>query len=347
MPDLVAQLDEQKRKVDFDSFDITVKELTSMVSDKMIDIAPDYQRQFRWDDRRQSAFIESILLGIPIPTLFMAANRDGTWELIDGVQRLSTIVHFLGTPELQHVIHADQPLVLTGLEKLTAFNGNTFASLPQAVQRQLQLRPLKITTISDKSDMHVRFDLFERLNTGGVLLTPQEIRACIYQGKFNEFLREMAATPKFLRLVKLSREDRKNGTPEELALRFLAFSDRYKEFKHSVTEFLNDYMESGSKDANYPFKEKREAFQRVCVTLAKVLPNGIVRPTTHRTPVNLFEGITVGCWLALRENGDFTTAGINRWIDDAELREATGAGSNSQKMVRQRIEFCRDKFLGR
>jgi Protein of unknown function DUF262 len=91
-------LNEQKRRVDFDSYDITVKELVGMVGDNMIDIAPEYQRRFRWDIKRQSALIESVFLGIPIPTLFMAANPDGTWELIDGVQRLSTLIHFVGDP---------------------------------------------------------------------------------------------------------------------------------------------------------------------------------------------------------------------------------------------------------
>jgi uncharacterized protein with ParB-like and HNH nuclease domain len=91
MADLLTQLNEYKRKVDFDTFDITVKQLISMVSDKLINVAPEYQRHFRWDRGRQSTFVESVFLGIPVPSLFTAANPDGTWELIDGVQRLNTL----------------------------------------------------------------------------------------------------------------------------------------------------------------------------------------------------------------------------------------------------------------
>ncbi len=95
--DLQKRLMEQKMKVDFNTYDLSIKELIGMVNDKLINIAPEYQRQFRWDKERQSSLIESIFLGIPIPSLFMATNADGTWELIDGVQRVSTILCFAGT----------------------------------------------------------------------------------------------------------------------------------------------------------------------------------------------------------------------------------------------------------
>ena len=88
---ITEQLEAQRHKVDFDTYDITVQQLLSMVADSTIDVAPTYQREFRWDATRRSMLIESILLGVPVPSLFMASNKNGTWELVDGVQRLSTI----------------------------------------------------------------------------------------------------------------------------------------------------------------------------------------------------------------------------------------------------------------
>ena len=132
--DLAAQLIEQKRKVDFDTFDITVKELIAMVRDKLVDIAPDYQRQFRWGSDGQSRFIESVFLGIPIPSLFMAANQDGTWELIDGVQRLSTLIHFAGDGKVHQRLGIEEPLTLSSLEKLDSFNGETFHDPAQVLR---------------------------------------------------------------------------------------------------------------------------------------------------------------------------------------------------------------------
>lgn len=160
-------------KVDFNTYDLSVKELISMVNDNLINIAPEYQRQFRWDEERQSNLIESLFLGIPIPSLFTATNADGTWELIDGVQRVSTIIHFAGTEEQRNKINLKnmKELKLQGLKKLQDFNNHRFSDLPLDIQTKFKLTSMKVTTLSDKSDKDVRFDLFERLNKGGVILT--------------------------------------------------------------------------------------------------------------------------------------------------------------------------------
>ncbi|MCC6340867.1 MAG: DUF262 domain-containing protein [Bryobacterales bacterium] len=345
MFDLLEQLNEQKRKVDFDTFDISVKEIVSMTSDKLIDIAPEYQRRFRWDERRQSVFIESVFLGIPVPSLYTAANQDGTWELIDGVQRLSTLIHFIGEQNLRDRICLKDSLRLTALQKLSEFNKLTFEELPQSVRLQFLLKPLKVTTVSDKSDHIVRFDLFERLNTGGISLTPQEIRACIYRGDFNEFLRQMARDSNFRHLVRLSREAEHDGTREEFVLKFFAYLHEYRQFDHLVTEFLNSYMERASKGFDYA--ENGKLFATVCRTLAPLFPSGIVRGGSRtRTPANLYEAVCVGAALALNTKGKIAKKNVTKWIDSEELRRVTGEGSNTRQNVARRIEFCRDQFLG-
>ena len=192
MIDLNSELMEQKMKVDFNTYDLSVKELLSMVNDGLINIAPEYQRQFRWDVERQSSLVESLFLGIPVPSLFMATNVDGTWEVIDGVQRLSTMICFAGDDNVRKKVNAKkaEPLKLKGLSKLANFNDKRFADLPVGVQNKFKLTSIKVITLSDKSDKDVRFDLFERLNKGGVNLTPQEIRSCVYRGGFNDFLKD-------------------------------------------------------------------------------------------------------------------------------------------------------------
>ncbi len=346
MSDLLAQLSEQKRKVDFDTYDISVKELVSMTADKLIDIAPEYQRRFRWDERRQSVFIESVFLGIPVPSLFTAANQDGTWELIDGVQRLSTLVHFSGEQPLRDRIGLRGTLRLTSLKKLSEFNGLTFEELPASVRLQFLLKPLKVTTVSDKSDLVVRFDLFERLNTGGISLTPQEIRACIYRGDFSEFLRRMAKDANFRHLVRLPRVAEHDGTREEFVLKFFAYLHEYQKFDHLVTEFLNTYMERASKRFDYAANEK--LFTTVCKTLVPLFPSGIARGGSRKsTPANLYEAVCVGAALALSETGRIVKRSVASWIDSAELRKVTGEGSNTRLNVARRIEYCRDQFLGR
>jgi hypothetical protein len=342
---LLEQLNEQRRKVDFDTFDITVKELVSMVAESLIDIAPEYQRQFRWTDEGQSTFIESVFLGIPIPSLFMAANSDGRWELIDGVQRLSTLVRFIGDESVRRFVNRPAPLRLTGLEKLKEFNSFSFAELPQSIQLQFSLKPLKVTTISDKSDMSVRFDLFECLNTGGIRLEPQEIRSCIYRGSFNELLRRLAQDKSFRRVVRLQPADQHNATHEELILRFFAFLHNYKNFEHSVLEFLNNYMKKSSDEFDYAANEI--LFERVFSQLAAALPDGIVRGKRNITPVNLYEGVVVGAGLALEQREHLVVRGIQQWLNSEYLTSCTTGATNSRKMVAARIEFCRDRFLGK
>jgi hypothetical protein len=200
-----------------------------------------------------------------------------------------------------------------------------------------------VVTLNDKSDLVVRFDLFERLNTGGVALTAQEIRSCIYRGEFDAFLERLSQHPPFQRVVRLPHSAKKDGTRQEYVLRFFAFLHRYRSFKHSVLEFLNDYMGDASKRFDYPSNEK--IFRRTFDALAKALPQGLSRRSNRNTPVNLFEGVAVGAALALKKGPQIRTTGISNWLASDELRKMTTGATNSLKMVTGRIEYCRDKFL--
>jgi hypothetical protein len=343
---LTEELEKQRRKVDFDTYDIIVQQLISMVGSGQIDVAPTYQRQFRWDGVRRSHLIESVLLGVPVPSLFMAANRDGTWELVDGVQRLSTLVQFAGTADARAKLQLTQPLSLSGLTKLSTFNGKHFTDLPDSLQLQFYHRPIKVITLSDKSDLVVRFDLFERLNTGGVDLTNQEIRGCIYRGAFADCLERLAQDPSFRRVVRLTATQEKDGTREECVLRFFAYYHRYKDFSHSVVDFLNDYMKDSS--LSFEYAKNEQLFAVTFAALCQIFPNGIVRGDGRTlTPINLFEGVAVGAALALDSKPKLVGKGASTWVRSAELRKHTTAASNNRAAVTARIEFCRDRFLGR
>ena len=114
---LTLQLEQERRTVSFDSYDIAVRQLLEMVTENAIDIAPEYQRKFVWDTQRQSEFIESVFLGIPIPSLFMATNKDSSWEVVDGVQRISTLIHFCGSEDV-----ALPEGIIRGGRRITPFN---------------------------------------------------------------------------------------------------------------------------------------------------------------------------------------------------------------------------------
>ena len=228
-------------------YDMSVRQLIDMVESGVVDVAPDYQRHFVWDDDRESELIESVFLGIPVPSIYMATNSDSTWEVVDGVQRLSTLVHFCGNADARTVVGRPNRLVLSGLRKLNTFNGSSFDTLPRAVQLAFTLRPLRVTTLNDRSDKHVRYDLFERLNTGGVKLHAQEIRNCVLGGSFRDTIKDLASGVDFRAVVTLPNNEVREATYEEMVLRFFAFYDGYLDFDHDVEGFLTDYMESHSK----------------------------------------------------------------------------------------------------
>lgn len=346
MKNITAELNDQKRKVDFNSYDMSVKELISMVNDNIIDIAPEYQRQFRWDDARQSALIESIFLGIPVPSLFMATNNDGTWEVIDGVQRLSSIINFAADviSSARKKINREIPLSLCNLKKLESFNGLKFPELPRSLQIDFLLKPIKITTLSDKSDKSVRFDLFERLNTGGIKLSDQEIRSCIYRGRFNDFIKGLSENPSFNSVIKLSKSSENDGTKEELILRFFAYLNYRDAFEHSVVGFLNEYMEIAS--SNFDYKNNERIFCKTFEELAK-LEYGIVKTKTRSiTSIVLFEAVSVGAAEAIKERGKININDFYKWVSNKKFNNLITGATNTKSRVNSRIEYCKNNFLG-
>jgi uncharacterized protein with ParB-like and HNH nuclease domain len=337
------QIDASRRSVAFDSYDITVKQMYDMILEQMIDIAPEYQRHFKWDTKRQSSLIESLLLGIPIPSLFMATNPNSSWEVIDGVQRLTTILNFIGdSDQLTKININHKTLKITGLEKLNSMNGITYKDLPKSMQIMLQTRPLRITVLNDRSDFNVRYDLFERLNTGGVTLHEQEIRNCIFIGEFNDLLKELAQHPSFRKMVKMTESAERNGSYEELVLRFFAYYEDRDLFIHSVTEFLNKYMERKTKNIKNK-SQLKNIFYQTFDTLENHLPDGIVRGIRKNiTPVVLFEAISVGSALAIESGKKFRSKKVADLLNNDELKKLTTGATNNKKMVADRIEYVKN-----
>lgn len=343
MNHLRKQLDSERLKVDVDYSDITVRELRRMLADEELNAAPAYQRKFRWSEEAESRLIESLLLGLPVPSIFVATNEDFTWEVVDGLQRLSTLVHFIGdSAQLLAQVGKDKPLRLEGLDKLTELNGTDFGGLDDEVQLYFMRRTLRVTALSDKSDLQVRFDLFERLNGGAVSLTPQEVRACIYRGSFNDLLDELAENARFREIVKLKSSNEHDGTREELVLKFFAYLNDRANFKQWVTRFLNDYMARAT--ASFDLSEGRQVFENSVNHLHDTLGGEpFLRKNTYVTPLNQLEAVLVGIAEVMQSGA---TPGIppEGWQDDAELVRTSTKGTNTVANVRGRIERARQLF---
>lgn len=210
-------------------YDLAVGDLVDQVNSKNLTLNPVYQRRYVWDNKKASKLVESLLINVPIPVCYLAEEADGTRSTIDGQQRLRSLVRFL-----------ENEFSLTGLEVLPELNRLRFFQLAERQQRLIRNRTIRCIVISEDSDPEIRFDVFERLNTGSVALTAQELRNSVYRGRLNLALHELAASDEFKRSV-AGRADTRM-TFEELILRFFALADGLTDYRPSLKAFLNRYM---------------------------------------------------------------------------------------------------------
>ena len=339
---LQEQLDRERRKVDVDHFDVTIRELVRMAVDGELQRAPEYQRKFRWDHSDESKLVESLFLGLPVPSIFVATNTDGTWELVDGLQRISTIIHYTTTDESElKQVEKDAPLQLEGLEKLSSFNNLKFTDLPTPIRLAFQKRSIRVTALSDKSDDVVRFDLFERLNTGGIALSPQEVRACIFRGKFAELIRDLSEDQTFQSILKLQEKRRNDGTSEELVLKFFAYLHDRENFKGNVKGFLNDYMKKSSRELNYEDDER--LFRSVVTEIEASLNGPFLRKNVNVTPLNQLEAVMVGVGELIRR-GEPVHTPAQGWTEDTDLVKYSTGATNTRVMLDNRIKRAIELF---
>lgn len=341
---LEEQLAAERKKVDVASVAFSIRELVRMYEDKELSIAPSYQRKYRWPGSVASAFIESLFLGLPIPPVFVATNDNFEWEVVDGLQRISTLVHFISDDEdVRSSVGRKDPLVLTGLEKLSQLNDAGYSDLPKAIQLYFARQPLQVISLTDKSDKAVRFDLFERLNTGAISLTPQEVRSAVYAGGFIDFVDELATDENFKSLLKLQEVNKNDGTTAEQVLKFFAYKNNREEFRGGVTSFLNSFAESASHSFDY--SAERRVFEQTFRFLSRTVGGHFLRDRTSVTPLVQFEACGVGIGL-LFEEGKSPVAPSVDWLNDAELISASTGGTNTRSMLTRRIQRAKDLFAG-
>jgi hypothetical protein len=227
----------------------TVDLLIARLREGELDLSPDFQRRSNiWDEERKSSLIESILLRIPIPSLYVSEDKEGNYTVVDGLQRLCAIAHFVDPPALNRAVKATlPPLRLTGLQSLLEYRGSSFAELPRPLQRRISETELTLHIIRASTPANVKFNIFSRINQGGLPLTAQEIRNAIYPGEWRKRVRQLAEGQTFLRATEMKIK-RERMEDIELALRFVALytlSDTRPD-EQNLDEFLNDTVEKRS-----------------------------------------------------------------------------------------------------
>jgi hypothetical protein len=331
----------------------TVDLLLTRLREEELDLSPDFQRRSNiWNEGRKSSLIESMLLRIPIPSLYVSEDRDGNYTVVDGLQRLCAIAHFVDTPALNRAVKSSlAPLRLTELQSLLEYTNSTFAELPRPLQRRISETELTLHIIRASTPPNVKFNIFSRINQGGLPLTAQEIRNAIYPGEWRRRVRQLAESNTFLTATehKIKTERMEDI---ELVLRFVAhytFSgDRPDD--ENLDEFLNDTVESRSPAwGEQKWREIETAFSRSLMAAPKIFKRFAFRkyygPGESRRPINrgLFETESVVLaryapdeLAALASKSDMILAKLAKLFEtDADFNRAllyaTGRGGSANK----------------
>ncbi len=222
-----------------------IKSLRLDWEDKTLQI-PKYQRKFVWNPKQACEFIESLMLGLPIPTLMFLVDENGNNLIIDGQQRIKTILYFIGAIKPDEVTSKEQKFInfkLQGLPTGSPWENLDFEHFSEKEKKEFLDKTLPITyiTLKNPKDLRGIFYIFERLNKNGTILHAQEIRNCIYSGSFNDFLLELNKYPNW-RKIFTSDEDICRQRDVELILRFFALYDNLKNYNRPMKDFLSDYM---------------------------------------------------------------------------------------------------------
>ncbi|MFS8071233.1 MAG: DUF262 domain-containing protein, partial [Byssovorax sp.] len=232
---------------------MSVEQLAKRLSYDEIDLAPDFQRKADlWSNEKKSRLIESMLIRIPLPVFYFDATDDTKWLVVDGLQRLSTIRHFMVAED------ENQRLQLQGLEYLRQHEKKTFKSLPRDLQRRIEETQIVAHLIQPGTPIEVKYNIFKRINTGGLVLTAQEIRHALYQktGGATHLLRELSDSAEFLKATD-NAIDKDRGLGGEFVLRFISFSlTRYDQYTEAnMDAFLNRHMKHLNDEGEGPARD--------------------------------------------------------------------------------------------
>jgi hypothetical protein len=331
--DAEKQIRQIQKEIRFDTRDFPVETIVARFNSDMFFIPP-YQREFVWNDENQSQFIESVVMGLPIPMMFLAEAEDGTFEIVDGAQRIQTLDRFVAGD-----------LMLGGLKKLDTLNGFRFSDLPETQRNKFTSRALRLVILDQETTDESRRNLFDRINKSGQPLTPSERRLGALDGKFIRFLKQKADDRLFRMLCPVSATMEKRKEPLELVTRFFAYSEAYLDFVHDVDEFLDDFVKKNSD--TFDRDKFNSEFKHTMQFVSRHFPYGFAKSANAKTtPRVRFEALAVGTNLALRKKPDLIPPPVGAWLESEDFSiQTTTHASNSTSRLRNRIEFVRDHLL--
>ena len=341
----VAKLE---RSVKFLVTDYTVEFLAGKLRDEEYYV-PNYQRGFIWKDAAQSRFIESLLMGLPIPFLFLWQADDGRLEIVDGSQRMRTMVRFL-----------DDDLALSKLDLLPELDRFRFSDLERSRQRKLESRTVRGIVLDNSVTARTRTEMFYRINTGGTLANDAEVRRGSLPGPFMDLVVRCAEFDRFVAMTPIDQQQVRSRAREELAVRFFTYLERMNVGPNGIDmpgwndrprEYIWDFVEGANRRAEdepgYVDSLETE-FRRMLEFVDATFPNGFRKsPTGRQVPRVRFEAIAVGSAAALREQPRLVDPPRPNatWVDGKEFAAVTTSdAANVKSKLLGRIRFVLERL---
>ena len=340
---ILDQVAKARKELKTDHYNMSVGEIINVYNEKEMSLNPAYQRLYRWDKKQKTDFIESLIIGIPIPPIFVAQKQDGTWDVVDGVQRLSTILELTGN--LQH--DGEKPLKLETCKYIPSLDGETWKTIPADIQRIIKRAKLTINIILTENSIQSQYEVFQRLNTGGLHLSDQELRNCLiimlnedFYNKINKFKRDEV----FVKLTPISEKKEEEEERMEFILKYLIARYNSNSFNNypisqiHVRDFIDKETTKLIENKDFNLSNALEEFKASLEFLDKLLGEQAFKKYNYETKSytnafskQMYEVILPGLSKNLDKYKDITADKIKGIIDiiynDKTYKYATKAGT--------------------
>lgn len=352
-------LDDARQTVKTDSYPMSLGELASMYERGEIILRPEYQRYFRWTEDQKSKLIESILIGLPLPSIFISQDEDGNWEVVDGMQRLSTIFDFMGILKVENTknnFYRPFEEISDELYYLGKFSGKKWKDLGRRIQLDFKRTKVQLTILLRETDLEAKFELFQRLNSGGTAISGQELRNAIMSGSkpdVLEWFEELSQDSNFVSVCGLSERDLSTRLDVELVLRFIVFlspevSNLPK--SRSVDVFLTTALRNILDDDQFDYDGYESVFKKTFKTIHNAWGENALRykttPGTGKFSISFFEAVALG--IAQNLDNLPVKSAIKRKIDkigsEKVFKTASGSGKNAQRRIPALVEMGKEYF---
>ena len=346
--DVVKQFEEAQRALVLQNADLALRTVATMADSGAIDLAPQFQRRDRWSPEKQSSLIESFLLNIPIPPVYLAEESLGRFAVIDGKQRISAVRDYLSGD-----------LALRGLAELKGLEGARFDDLPVELKGNLDLRPLRSVTLLQQSAPHLKYVVFHRLNTGGEVLNAQELRNVVFRGPLNDLIYTLAGNKFLLKQIKamnMKSPAYRNMQDADWTLRFLTLSETWRSFSGDLAASMDQFMDSRRTIKPSELAQLQKRFKRAIAGCADLWgDNAFRRPDNNVWRDQALAGMYDAEMVAVNELTDSElrklkgksapSVAVKSLFDDpqfdASVRQATNTPSRVKYRITQLLESLR------